>query len=276
MDNIDESDVRVATVTELWRYPVKSMQGEIVPAFEVGTTGVVGDRRFAVTDRATGRVLSAKTAPRLLEAAATTVDGEVWIALADGISWPAGDAEAAARLSSWLDREVVLSEVDDGTRASYEMTFDPPNDDAELVDIPSPDGTFLDLAALHLLSTNSLATCAATGDASAWDRRRFRPNVLVSAISTEPYPEDAWVGRTLAVGAAAATVLMRTVRCAMPLRGQPPHPAGHRLARDVNVFRTLSREHDNHLGVYASVHETGVVHVGDTVTLAATTSSPAA
>lgn len=42
----------------------------------------------------------------------------------------------------------------------YEMTFDPPNDDAEYYEIPTPPGTFLDLAAAHLMSSATLAACA--------------------------------------------------------------------------------------------------------------------
>ena len=53
-----------ARVTELWRYPVKSMRGERVEASEVGPTGLRGDRAYAVVDAETGKVGSAKH-PRL-------------------------------------------------------------------------------------------------------------------------------------------------------------------------------------------------------------------
>ena len=53
-----------ATVSELWRYPVKSMQGERVDASDVGDAGLDGDRAYAVVDPATGKVGSAKH-PRL-------------------------------------------------------------------------------------------------------------------------------------------------------------------------------------------------------------------
>ena len=35
-------------VAELWRYPVKSMQGERLPAVEVQADGLDGDRRWGV------------------------------------------------------------------------------------------------------------------------------------------------------------------------------------------------------------------------------------
>jgi uncharacterized protein YcbX len=43
-------------VVALWRYPVKSMMGEELNACEVTDRGLLGDRRFAVVDRSTGKV----------------------------------------------------------------------------------------------------------------------------------------------------------------------------------------------------------------------------
>jgi len=44
----------------LWRYPVKAMMGEELNSSEVTDHGLLGDRQFAVVDRATGRVGGAK------------------------------------------------------------------------------------------------------------------------------------------------------------------------------------------------------------------------
>ena len=52
--------VTVGSVVSLWRYPVKSMIGEELNAAEVTERGLVGDRRFAVVDAATGKVAGAK------------------------------------------------------------------------------------------------------------------------------------------------------------------------------------------------------------------------
>jgi uncharacterized protein YcbX len=48
--------VRVGSVVALWRYPVKSMMGEELNSCEVTDRGLLGDRRFAVVDRSTGKV----------------------------------------------------------------------------------------------------------------------------------------------------------------------------------------------------------------------------
>src|SRR5713226_9702559 len=55
------SRVQGASVGALWRYPVKSMMGEELNAAELTERGLLGDRQFAVVDRATGKIGGAKT-----------------------------------------------------------------------------------------------------------------------------------------------------------------------------------------------------------------------
>lgn len=284
----------VGRVVGLWRFPVKSFQGEPATTLTLTHTGVVGDRQWAVIDLDTGRALSAKTVPALLEAAAATVgtgagDGAgegdgVEVTLPDGTVARAGDPEADAALSAWLGRPVALRHAADpnvgGDRpVTYEMTFDPPDDEAELVDIPVPDGSYVDLFAVHVLTTTSLATVAAARPEGDWDIRRFRPNVLVETppapAAALGYPEDAWVGRRVRIGTGGAglDVVMRTMRCALPLRPQPAFADVTRsapaLPRDVDIFRTLSAIHDNDLGAYAAVAEPGAIGLGDELVVAA-------
>src|SRR5438128_10880138 len=52
--------IQGASVGALWRYPVKSMMGEELNTAEVTERGLLGDRQFAVVDRATGKVGGAK------------------------------------------------------------------------------------------------------------------------------------------------------------------------------------------------------------------------
>src|SRR5215216_5424548 len=51
---------QAGSVGALWRYPVKSMMGEELNSSEVTVRGLLGDRQFAVVDRATGKVGGAK------------------------------------------------------------------------------------------------------------------------------------------------------------------------------------------------------------------------
>jgi len=45
-------------VLELWRFPVKSMQGERLTSADIGPDGIDGDRRWALVDLATDSELT--------------------------------------------------------------------------------------------------------------------------------------------------------------------------------------------------------------------------
>jgi uncharacterized protein YcbX len=251
------------SVLALWRYPVKSMQGVEVDSIDVGTACIEGDRRWALVDVASGRVLSAKRTQELLQASAT---GDS-IVLPDGTRVPL-DSRADEVLSAWLGRPVTLRAAASSEDLSYQMTFDPPDDNAEFYDIPIPPGTFLDLSPVHLVTTATLHGCAHLRPDLDWDVRRFRPN-LVLAVDGDPFLEDRWTGRQLRVGNVVLQIAQPTVRCAMPLRRQPRMgPTKPGLERQPELFQaisTLNEAAPNHLGVYADVVTTGVIHVNDEV-----------
>src|SRR5215212_11274530 len=48
--------IEAGSVVALWRYLVKSMMGEELNSSQVTDRGLLGDRQFAVVDRATGKV----------------------------------------------------------------------------------------------------------------------------------------------------------------------------------------------------------------------------
>jgi uncharacterized protein YcbX len=78
------------TITTMWRYPVKSMAGERVRSTQLTNTGLLGDRVVQVYDRR-GRIITARTCPRLLQLHATLgIDGEP---LVDGLPWRSREVE---------------------------------------------------------------------------------------------------------------------------------------------------------------------------------------
>jgi uncharacterized protein YcbX len=262
-------------VAELWRYPVKSLQGRPVDSLEVTAAGIVGDRRWGIVPTDAARVLSAKRVPELLDARVDEDDGTAVITLPDGTGVAVTDPAVHDVLSAWLGRPVHLRSTDepDATDGlAYDMTFDPPDDDAEVFAIPVPAGTFLDLAPVHLLTTATLRGCAAQRPDLDWDVRRFRPNVVIDAAG-EAFGEDTWAGREVHLGEVVLRVTQPTVRCAMPLRAQPARandPAAAPLARQPGLHDALvglNAAFPNHLGVYAEVVAGGVVRVGDDVRL---------
>jgi uncharacterized protein YcbX len=110
----------VGSVASLWRYPVKSMMGEELNASVVTDRGLRGDRAYALTDRETDKVVSAKE-PRkwakLFEFRSAYVDSPggnalppVRITLPDGVTVTSEQSDLEHVLSGTLGREVAFAE----------------------------------------------------------------------------------------------------------------------------------------------------------------------
>lgn len=231
-------------VLELWRYPVKSLQGERLDSVAVTDDGLEGDRRFAIYDVETGLGLTARRVPELLFAwARLRDDGSVDITLPDGSL-----ARDDGALSAWLGRQVALRSLDVEAPRRYESPAVDFEDETERDWAPyeGAPGAFHDSPGARV----SLVSTATIGE---WDRRRFRSNVLL-----EGHGEDSLVGSRVALGGAVLEVGMRIERCVMTVR---PQPGG--IDRELQVLRTIARERDTCLAVGAVVAQPGIVAVGD-------------
>lgn len=247
---------QVGTVVQVWRYPVKSFQGESVDSLDLAPGGGIGDRTLAVVDPAAGKVLSAKRYADLLMAAAR-VDGErVIITLPDGSEHASDDPDVHRALSDWLGLDVRLASPPDEGVFPMEMYSGMSDEDSPVFDWPGPPGTWLDLADVHWLTTASLEAISAERPEGQWDVRRFRPTALIET-SVQGFAEEGWT--SMEVGTVGSEVLMATPRCSMPSRAQPG------LERDTAIGTTIRDTNDNNLGVYASVTRSGTVRVGDAV-----------
>lgn len=230
-------------VAELWRYPVKSLQGERVDAVDVTADGLEGDRRYAIYDLATGFGLTARRVPELLFASARLrEDGGVDITLPDGS--PARDDDD---LSAWLGRPVALRSADASVSRRYESPVD---FEQERTGGWKP---FVGAGAAFHDSDRARVSLVSTATLGPWDRRRFRSNVLLDGER-----EDGLVGSRVALGDAVLDVGTRIGRCVMTTRAQPDG-----LERDLQVMRTLARERGGCLAVGALVAQPGPVRVGD-------------
>ena len=99
-------------VSQLWRYPVKSMVGGEVDSIELDELGIVGDRTWAVRDLERGGIRGAKKIGSLMRLAATDVDGgHVEITLPDGSTVRTTDADVDERVSAALDHRVRLERL---------------------------------------------------------------------------------------------------------------------------------------------------------------------
>ena len=246
----------IGTVAEVWRYPIKSFQGERVERLEIGPAGATGDRTLAVVDPAARKVLSAKRYAPLLMASARVEGDDVVITLPDGKEHQAGDPGVHAALSSWLDHEVRLERPPADGVFPMEMYSGMSDEDTPLFDWPGPAGTWLDLADAHWLTSASLAAAAALHPDGTWDVRRFRPTALIDTTG-DGFVEDAW--SSIELGSVASDIFMPTPRCSMPSRAQPG------FERDPAIATTIRDGHENNLGVYGSISRAGSLVVGDAV-----------
>ena len=255
---------RIGSVTGLYRYPVKSMSGESLPTAEVGFAGIEGDRSFGLIDRATGRLLSAKTVPALLQARATFDDGGATVTLPGDVVVRSDDADLDARVSEWLGRDVMMQRPG-SDRADIDIIVDLTErggGPADLFTFQSMPGAFFDSTPLHVLTTKSLASMRAGYPVGDWSIERFRPNVVIALDDpTDEFPEDAWVGSVLRIGELTFDVRKRCDRCVLTTRD---FPSGR---GNPEILRTLHRVHGGDLGVKVVPLTEGPVSSGDPVEL---------
>jgi uncharacterized protein len=229
-------------VAELWRYPVKSLQGERLGEAAIDALGIAGDRRWALFDRGTGLGLTARRVPELLFGSARLRDdGGVEVVLPDGTV-----TTDERVISGWLGRDVELRAAGEGV-PTYESPVDEDEPDpAEWLQWEGAPGPFHDSPRIRL-------SLVSTGTLGTWDRRRFRANVVLDGEG-----EDGLRGQEAELGGVRLRIGIPIERCVMTTR---PQPGG--IARDTSVLRTIHRERKGLLAVRAAVLRPGTVRTGD-------------
>ena len=274
---------QIGAVQALFRYPVKSMQGERLREVDIGAHGVIGDRAYALRET-NGRVVTAKKWANMLEfnACYNTPPtpgalAPLRITLPDGRTIQAQDSDASAMLSAALGRPVLLDRAQSVQHSHAEIdpttlfgdvgveNVMPGRTAATMPDsFALPPGTFFDSGSIHVLASGTLAHLRTlTGADAQLDPRRFRPNIVVETEpGVEGFLEDDWLEGTLEVGASVQIVQLRpTLRCVMTTHRQAD------LGRDLRILRTAARHHHDHVGVWAEIGAPGIVRVGDPVVL---------
>ncbi|MCB1845197.1 MAG: MOSC N-terminal beta barrel domain-containing protein, partial [Halioglobus sp.] len=176
------------SVNALYRYPVKSLQGESQHRLAFGERGAVGDRVWAVRDEIRGGIRGAKKIPSLMRLAARfladpSVEGSspALISAPDGSTRETGSADINAWLSEQLDHRVTLwpllpadaldhyrrgapdsDDIEQELRDMFARNADEPLPDlaifSEVIEYESPPGTYFDAFPVLLLTRQSLAS----------------------------------------------------------------------------------------------------------------------
>jgi uncharacterized protein YcbX len=163
-------------VSEIWRYPVKSLKGERLEETEITKLGIPGDRQIVVVRTINGRFLTSRSRPKLLGLQGSinpdgvpTINGHLWNA-----------PEALQLVLEAAGEPVTLGQV------------------------PAPQA--FDILPL-LVATDGAARYLNI------DHRRLRPNILIDDVPG--LEERKWPGRTLAIGDVRIHADMLRDRCVM-------------------------------------------------------------
>jgi uncharacterized protein YcbX len=274
---------KMGTVRTLRRYAVKSMQGEDLDECSVIEGGLVGDRAYALIDKATGKVASAKFPQKwrkLIQFSAAftetpTAGGTLpplYIARPDGARVDTSSEKLDAELSAMLGREVTLTSVQPKTISVERL--DPLATKETIVDIGDlmTTGRFADYADIHLITTASLKTLSEQSPNVRFDARRFRPNIVVETPDDlTGFVENTWVGQMIQIGEhVRLRITDPSPRCAIPTLAQGDLP------QDQQVIRTIATHNKIPVpvfdgkelpcaGVYGFVERTGALKKGDAV-----------
>ncbi len=272
----DSAERQVGSVVALWRYPVKSMQGEELNAAAVSQRGFIGDRAYALVDAADGKVASAKNPrkwPSLFDFRAVLAepprDGgqlpPVRITLPDGTIVGSEQEDLNKVLSDVLGRQVTLSAAAPQTASleEYWPDLEGLTHREAVTDEALPAGTFFDFAVAHVLTTATIDHLRELYPQGRFEVRRFRPNLVVQPSPEEKgFVENGWIGRTLAVGDEVRfRITGGCPRCVMTTLAQSDLP------RDLGVLHTAVEHNQAHVGVYAAVAQGGTIRRGDPVRL---------
>lgn len=238
--------IHVGHVREIVRYPIKSMAGIPTASAFLGWHGLQGDRRFAfrrLDDKSGFPWLTASRLPELLLYAPLGLDenseepAPTHVRTPEGMTFALGSAELHQSVAEKFGSAVELMKLKHGI-------FD--------------DAT---------VSVINLATILAIGREAGQnlDTRRFRANILVESVASEPFLEDGWIGGRLVFGGnevgPMVSMTLRDLRCVMI--NLDPDTA----QQDPRVMKATVCLNDNNAGAYGTVMRTGQISVGQPVSL---------
>jgi len=292
--------MKVGVIESLWRFPVKSFKGEKPDQVQFDKQGVLGDRAYALIDKKTGKVVSAKSVkqfPNLLMCKAAYLETPqpgneippVRITLADGTVVNSDSENVNQILSNFFKRDVELAREapDDFTIDQYHPdleNLDPAgyrniSTEQKLgsalfkdmgIDSPLPANSFMDVFPASVITTSTLEYLQELRPETNFDVRRFRMNVVIKTHDPG-FIENSWIGKTIRIGNdVQLTATMPDPRCVMTTLAQDSIP------RDNHILRTLVEHNRLDImgsgkypcaGIYAVVGAKGSVKVNDSVEL---------
>lgn len=240
-----QSHMELGRIRAIFRYPVKSMAGELLETVGLSWHGIEGDRRFAfrrLADKSGFPWLTAGKLPQLLLYKPFGRDSNSAESLPTHIRTPEG-------------KEYELHS--DHLREEISRCY------GSAVELMNLKHGIFDEACISIIGLGTVHGIQRESGRDV-DLRRFRPNVVIETKSAEPFEEDSWVGRTLMFGEgdsnAAVKITLRDERCVM-VNLDPDT-----VEQAPEVMKTIVRMNENCAGVYGTVVRAGELRVGQVVT----------
>ncbi len=251
------------TVTAIAYSPVKGLALAFHDEVELEANGVSDNRRFHLIG-SDGRLVNGKVAGQLVQVAATSdregsvlalrfSDGSVLeedVVLGDAVETNFFGRPAAGRLVAGAFSE-ALSDV--AGRPLRLVRADEPGAGSDR----GRDGS------VSLVSTESLDRLAREAGVARVDGRRFR--MLFTITGVDAHEEDAWLGRSVALGQAVVAVTEVVGRCAVTTHDPETGVPDLDTLRILGGYRPPGSGEPLPMGVWGRVERPGLVRVGDPV-----------
>jgi uncharacterized protein len=257
----------IGHIESLWRYPVKSMRGEVLTEAFVGFPGIYGDRIYAFHDAAATRkgfpFLNAPLQPRMLlyrpkyrhpDRVSRPVNLAEAEALEPGVTPIYGspadfalDVETPSGQTFSIDDPRLREQLTEGLRSRHELS------------VLRSERALTDCRPISLFSLQTLATLSQEIGVPL-DKRRFRSNIYLDLVEKTGFGEDKFVGKLVRIGTKTeVAVVGRDPRCKMITLD--PDTA----EQNPEIMRKVAHLHDNNAGVYAAVVVEGTIRPGDEI-----------
>lgn len=256
-------------LSELWRFPVKSMRGARAQQFMLDARGLQGDRAWMLVD-SEGHFLTQRQLPRMTLIKAETLDAGVRLQIPGQAPLsvrhaPERPAQGNIPVQVWRDQclaDCVEPEVDQALSDFLGQScrlVRLPKSSVRSVDPnyaqPEDQVGFADGFPLLLISQASLDDLNQRLE-SPISMERFRPNLVVSGC--EPFAEDQW--RRIRIGGIEFRVVKPCSRCSIP--GVDPD-TGERSKEPTRTLATYrQRDHQVYFGQNLLHDSTGQLEVG--------------
>jgi len=236
--------ILIGEIAALFRYPVKSMAGELLDHADLGWHGLAGDRRLAlrrIHDRTGFPWLTASKLPDLILHVPFRMGG------GEGADLPTHVRTPDGREFALFGRELA-EEIGRRHGSPVEMMH--------------LDRGIFDEASLSVISSATVKQVATLASQPP-DVRRYRPNVVIASRQSVPFEEDEWVGGVLTFGDGGAgpevIVTNYDERCSMVTFDPDTAHA------NPEVLKVIARTRHNKAGVYGAVARRGRIAVGQAV-----------